>query len=309
MPDRKETTSDFEEREAVRRRLRKKRRKEVLYLRLTVLAFLAILLLLMGVEKFMNIKQHRAEEEFWEETKDAAVNTENVAEADEGGLFSAGLKIDEGTGKEDTATAGGSGDEGITHIRSCSEKWNLILVNPWNAIPEDYQVELEELSNGQAVDARCYPMLQQMMDDCRADGLNPYICASYRTMKKQKALFADKVKRVLLEGCPKDEAEDEAAKTVARPGTSEHQLGLALDIVDADDPQLETWQEDTPVQQWLMKNSWKYGFVLRYPPEKSSITGIIYEPWHYRYVGRQAAEEMHNKGLCLEEYLKEREEG
>lgn len=190
-----------------------------------------------------------------------------------------------------------------------TEQWNLILVNPWNEVPEDYEVKLTRLRNGQAVDSRCYPMLQQMMDDCRADGLTPYICASYRTMKKQKALFADKVKRVLLEGCPKDEAEDEAAKTVARPGTSEHQLGLALDIVDADDPQLETWQEDTPVQQWLMKNSWKYGFVLRYPPEKSSITGIIYEPWHYRYVGRQAAEEMHNKGLCLEEYLKEREEG
>lgn len=186
-----------------------------------------------------------------------------------------------------------------------TEQWNLILVNPWNEVPEDYEVKLTRLKNGQAVDSRCYPMLQQMMDDCRADGLNPYICASYRTMKKQKALFADKVRRVLLEGCPKDEA----AKTVARPGTSEHQLGLALDIVDADDPQLETWQEDTPVQQWLMKNSWKYGFVLRYPPEKSSITGIIYEPWHYRYVGRQAAEEMHNKGLCLEEYLKEREEG
>lgn len=190
-----------------------------------------------------------------------------------------------------------------------TEQWNLILVNPWNEVPEDYEVKLTRLKNGQAVDSRCYPMLQQMMDDCRADGLNPYICASYRTMKKQKALFADKVKRVLLEGCPKDEAEDEAAKTVARPGTSEHQLGLALDIVDADDPQLETWQEDTPVQQWLMKNSWKYGFVLRYPPEKSSITGIIYEPWHYRYVGRQAAEEMYTRGLCLEEYLKEREEG
>ena len=186
-----------------------------------------------------------------------------------------------------------------------TEQWNLILVNPWNEVPEDYEVKLTRLKNGQAVDSRCYPMLQQMMDDCRADGLNPYICASYRTMKKQKALFADKVKRVLLEGCPKDEA----AKTVARPGTSEHQLGLALDIVDADDPQLETWQEDTPVQQWLMKNSWKYGFVLRYPPEKSSITGIIYEPWHYRYVGRQAAEEMYTRGLCLEEYLKEREEG
>lgn len=221
----------------------------------------------------------------------------------EGATEANGTKEVDGRGNTPGAETSAAGKSKKT------EQWNLILVNPWNEVPEDYEVKLTRLKNGQAVDSRCYPMLQQMMDDCRADGLNPYICASYRTMKKQKALFADKVRRVLLEGCPKDEAEDEAAKTVARPGTSEHQLGLALDIVDADDPQLETWQEDTPVQQWLMKNSWKYGFVLRYPPEKSSITGIIYEPWHYRYVGRQAAEEMHNKGLCLEEYLKEREEG
>lgn len=221
----------------------------------------------------------------------------------EGATEANGTKEVDGRGNTPGAETSAAGKSKKT------EQWNLILVNPWNEVPEDYEVKLTRLKNGQAVDSRCYPMLQQMMDDCRADGLNPYICASYRTMKKQKALFADKVKRVLLEGCPKDEAEDEAAKTVARPGTSEHQLGLALDIVDADDPQLETWQEDTPVQQWLMKNSWKYGFVLRYPPEKSSITGIIYEPWHYRYVGRQAAEEMYTRGLCLEEYLKEREEG
>lgn len=221
----------------------------------------------------------------------------------EGATEANGTKEVDGRGNTPGAETSAAGKSKKT------EQWNLILVNPWNEVPEDYEVKLTRLKNGQAVDSRCYPMLQQMMDDCRADGLNPYICASYRTMKKQKALFADKVRRVLLEGCPKDEAEDEAAKTVARPGTSEHQLGLALDIVDADDPQLETWQEDTPVQQWLMKNSWKYGFVLRYPPEKSSITGIIYEPWHYRYVGRQAAEEMYTRGLCLEEYLKEREEG
>ena len=221
----------------------------------------------------------------------------------EGATEANGTKEADGRGNTPGAETSAAGKSKKT------EQWNLILVNPCNEVPEDYEVKLTRLKNGQAVDSRCYPMLQQMMDDCRADGLNPYICASYRTMKKQKALFADKVRRVLLEGCPKDEAEDEAAKTVARPGTSEHQLGLALDIVDADDPQLETWQEDTPVQQWLMKNSWKYGFVLRYPPEKSSITGIIYVPWHYRYVGRQAAEEMYTRGLCLEEYLKEREEG
>ena len=90
---------------------------------------------------------------------------------------------------------------------------------------------------------------------------------------------------------------------MALPGTSEHQLGLAVDIVDMGYQQLDIEQENTPVQRWLIENSWKYGFVLRYPTEKSEITGIIYEPWHYRYVGKAAAKEMYRKNLCLEEYL------
>lgn len=180
---------------------------------------------------------------------------------------------------------------------------NLLLVNPWNPIPENYEPELTYLRNGQAVDSRCYPELQQMMDDCRAAGFDPLICASYRTMEKQEALFEDKEARLIREGCPENEVEAEAAKVVAYPGTSEHQLGLALDIVDVSYQQLDTEQENTPVQQWLMKNSWKYGFVLRYPTDKSDITGIIYEPWHYRYVGKEAAAEMYENKLCLEEYL------
>ena len=183
------------------------------------------------------------------------------------------------------------------------QEWNLILVNPWNPIPENYEPELTYLRNGQAVDSRCYPELQQMMDDCRAAGLDPLICASYRTMEKQEALFEDKEARLIREGCPENEAGAEAAKVVAYPGTSEHQLGLALDIVDFSYQQLDTEQKNTPVQQWLMKNSWKYGFVLRYPTDKSDITGIIYEPWHYRYVGKEAAAEMYEHKLCLEEYL------
>ena len=183
------------------------------------------------------------------------------------------------------------------------QEWNLLLVNPWNPIPENYEPELTYLRNGQAVDSRCYPELQQMMDDCRAAGLDPLICASYRTMEKQEALFEDKEARLIREGCPENEVEAEAAKVVAYPGTSEHQLGLALDIVDVSYQQLDTEQENTPVQQWLMKNSWKYGFVLRYPTDKSDITGIIYEPWHYRYVGKEAAAEMYENKLCLEEYL------
>ena len=189
------------------------------------------------------------------------------------------------------------------HQAKKEQEWNLLLVNPWNWVPENYEPELTYLRNGQAVDSRCYPELQQMIDDCRAAGFDPLICASYRTMEKQEALFEDKEARLIREGCPENEVEAEAAKVVAYPGTSEHQLGLALDIVDVSYQQLDTEQENTPVQQWLMKNSWKYGFVLRYPTDKSDITGIIYEPWHYRYVGKEAAAEMYENKLCLEEYL------
>jgi len=92
---------------------------------------------------------------------------------------------------------------------------------------------------------------------------------------------------------------------VALPGTSEHQTGLAVDIVDAGYQSLDEKQERTAVQQWLMKNSWRYGFILRYPNHKSDITGIYYEPWHYRYVGKEAAKEIYEKDICLEEYIKE----
>ena len=95
----------------------------------------------------------------------------------------------------------------------------------------------------------------------------------------------------------------EAAKAVAIPGTSEHQLGLAVDLVDANMQDLTSAQESTETQKWLMANSWRYGFIHRYPNGKTDITGIIYEPWHYRYVGKDAAQEIFNRDITLEEYL------
>lgn len=181
--------------------------------------------------------------------------------------------------------------------------WNLILANPWNKIPDDFSVERTILKYGHSIDERAYPDLQQMMDDARAEGLSPKILSSFRTMEKQKSLFANKVSRCISSGYSKEDAEIEAAKWVAVPGTSEHQTGLALDIVAESYQLLEREQENTPEQQWLMKNSYKYGFILRYPEDKSEITGISYEPWHYRYVGKDAAKEIYEKGICLEEYL------
>ena len=94
-----------------------------------------------------------------------------------------------------------------------------------------------------------------------------------------------------------------AAKEVAVPGTSEHQLGLAVDIIDTNNWNLDESQESMPTQQWLIANSWRYGFILRYPNGTTNITGIIYEPWHYRYVGCQVAKEIYERGITLEEYL------
>lgn len=181
----------------------------------------------------------------------------------------------------------------------------LTLLNPWHAADGETEVELTELSNGEMVDKRCYEDLQEMMDDCRAAGLSPVICSAYRSRQTQETLFNDQVEQYISEGYSEEAAKTETAKSIAVPGTSEHQLGLAMDIVDYDYQLLDEGQEDTPTQKWLMENSWKYGFILRYPNNKSEITGIIYEPWHYRYVGKTAAAEIYEMGVCLEEYLGE----
>ena len=186
---------------------------------------------------------------------------------------------------------------------SAADNELLTLVNPWNELPEDWQVDLVTLSNGLQIDRRCYDALQEMMDACREAGYEPLICSAYRTQETQQNLFNNKVAKLEAEGKSHDEAVQEAGTVVAVPGTSEHQLGLAVDVVDVNNQNLTEEQEKTPTQKWLMANSWRYGFIHRYPNSKSDITGIIYEPWHYRYVGKDAAQEIFNKGITLEEYL------
>ena len=191
---------------------------------------------------------------------------------------------------------------------SQEDAWQLRLVSAAHPLPEDFEVpELTKLRGGHAIDSRAYPALQEMMDAARAEGLSPVICSSYRTMDTQKRLFQQQVDAYLDRGYSQEDAEVEAAVWVAIPGTSEPQLGLAVDIVDLSYQLLDEKQEQTPVQQWLMAHCQEYGFILRYPTDKSGITGIGYEPWHYRYVGKEAAEEIMREGICLEEYLGETE--
>ena len=186
-----------------------------------------------------------------------------------------------------------------THEIQVPKEWNLIVVNRWNELPEDYDVELTELSNGQMVDSRIYPYLQEMFDAARTEGVYPVVREGYRTAEEQQEILDDKIQSYINQGYSQVKAERTAKEWVALPGTSEHQLGIAVDI-NADKSKCSN--ED--VYEWLAENAYKYGFVLRYPPGKQKITGTSYEPWHYRYVGEEAAKEIYERGICLEEYFK-----
>ena len=186
----------------------------------------------------------------------------------------------------------------VTHKITVSEEWNLIIVNRWNELPEDYSVELTELSNGQKVDSRIYPYLQEMFDAAREEGVYPVVREGYRTAEEQQEILEDRIQTYINQGYSRSRAERTAKEWVALPGTSEHQLGIAVDI-NAD----KSMCSNEEVYAWLAENAYKYGFILRYPLGKQEITGTSYEPWHYRYVGEEAALEIYEQGICLEEYF------
>ena len=293
---------------AVRRKVRRRRRK-----------FPALLLLLCLVLFCGGFILGQATEQAPAKSEDPAV-VDGAAPAEDGqdqdsGESSGGTDAS-GTGSETTGDAGVQepAEPEIPDSSPIAQEpeipavdttaWNLQLINWENPLPEDYEAgELTELSNGHAVDSRIYPALQEMMDDARAAGYNPLICSSFRTWDKQSQLYERKVQFYIDQGSDRATAEEQAAVWVARPGTSEHQAGLAVDIVSVEYQILDEGQEDTPLQQWLMAHCWEYGFILRYPTDKSDLTGVGYEPWHYRYVGEEAAKAITEQGICLEEYL------
>ena len=159
------------------------------------------------------------------------------------------------------------------HVASEDNGWNLILVNRDSYIPDDYQVELTELSNGKKVDSRIYPELQEMFNDARAQGYGLFVREGYRTQEEQQQLMDEKIEAYENEGKSKSEAKKLAEQWVAIPGTSEHQLGIAVDI-NAD----TTKSSSDDVYNWLAENAHTYGIIKRYPSNKTDITGVINEP-------------------------------
>lgn len=186
---------------------------------------------------------------------------------------------------------------------NASDNWSLILINTDHPYPEGYVPNVTAVDNGQETDDRCAPELTQMLSDCRAAGYDPLVISGYRTHSQQIQDFDSMTQMYVSGGYSEEEARAKTAESVAIPGTSEHEAALSVDIGSEHNTAVDNSQDDEAVQAWLHENCWKYGYVLRYPEGKQDITKIIYESWHYRYVGDTAAKVMHDEGICLEEYL------
>jgi D-alanyl-D-alanine carboxypeptidase len=185
-----------------------------------------------------------------------------------------------------------------------SDDWRLLLANRNNVIdnyePEVTRIPREHCQDSQnyRIDSRVYDELMAMILAAEEDGVKLTVVSSYRPYSSQQRLYNNKVNYYINRGYSRANAELLASTVVAIPGTSDLNLGLAVDF-----NYLEQSDENKPELVWLRENAEQYGFVMRYPKNKENVTGVIYEPWHYRYVGAEHAKMMNEMDYCLEQYL------
>ena len=182
-----------------------------------------------------------------------------------------------------------------------------MLVNKDNKMPEDFHLPLVRLKNGKFVAEKMYASLRAMWFDCEREnpGYSIVVSSAYRSHAKQSKLLQEEIQKNERLGMSSKAAKKDALRTVAPPGFSEHQTGLCVDITAKNFQLLNRAQENTPENKWLQKHCKDYGFVLRYPKGRETVTGYSYEPWHFRYVGKKAAKEIARRGITLEEYVRE----
>lgn len=193
--------------------------------------------------------------------------------------------------------------------------WALYVIGNDNPLPEDFSVETKLVSNGGQLDVRCADYAIQMLKDAEEQNVGLYVTSAYRSIQKQAENMESYINTLMSQGYTKEAATEQAHKEIALPGHSEHNAGLAMDIVSdnywSSHADLEESFDRLPQYDWLIENSWKYGFILSYPKGKEGITGFIYEPWHYRFVGLEHAEKIHEvyeetgEFLTVNEYIEQ----
>lgn len=215
-------------------------------------------------------------------------------------LFKENKDTVETSTKEDTETTLNTDNKEV-NIKTPKEitDWNLILVNYENPLPENFEVELANIDSTRQFDARAIKYLTNMINDMRKDGITDiWAQSTYRSVQRQQELYDESIKKYLLQGKTKEEAEKLTEDYINKPGTSEHNLGLAVDFNYVNND-----FEDGKAFEWLKEHAEDYGFILRYRKDKEDITKVSYESWHWRYVGEEHAKEMNKLDMCLEEYI------
>ncbi len=292
--ERRRQTRAMRERQMRKKQLRRRRYRIALCLRAVValsVLTLALFIVLWGRTQLSKLFSDKTDRQEWDvpgaEGLDTQVNIVSMPDA------------------------ASNGEGGVSENRSHRQQEGapldlsdplLLLVNKENPLPEDYEVELQVLPSGLVSVAEVlYDDLEDMLADGKKEGLNFVVCSGYRSAERQQELLDEDIRACMNSGMTYEEAYEEVTRMTMPPRCSEHATGLALDIVSLDYQLLDEGQERTAENAWLKENAWRYGFVLRYPRGQESVTGIDYESWHFRYVGKEAAKYMHEEGLLLEE--------
>lgn len=276
-------------RQKMRKKRRQRRRRRLLLLALAAVAVIVLLfLLLKGI-----VAGDKDESSSAQQSSSAVQSQSQPAQS-------------AGSGSEQTqsgsAPASGSGSE--IQVVGSRDDWRLILANKNSPLPEGYTPELVTLADSSLqMQTEAAAAFDQMRQAANATGLQLMACSTYRSVERQTELYNAEVQKWVEEGYAEADAREKAATVVMIPGCSEHNTGLAVDVGSVTNQRVEEDFENEPEFEWLQQHAAEYGFILRYPDDKQAITGVSYEPWHYRYVGVENAKAIKESGLCLEEYL------
>ncbi len=293
---------------AKKRRRREEQRRRAMRRYYAFLALLAVVALLIRFGVFKLVQNF-----FFKDDGSSSGSSSSTTSGQGGSSASTGSGTD-GTDSSsgDSSSASASAPEPQTASVGPADKnaWYLLLANAENPLPDGYAPELVSIGsnarNGDMkVDKRTEQAFLDLLNAAKADGISLVVRSAYRSHENQTQLFNSMKQQYMDQGMSEEEALAETKKLRNVPGTSEHETGLCADIVGEDDlnAELEPELSERAWAVWLKEHAADYGFILRYPEDKTAITGTSFEPWHYRYVGKEDAKNIMSQGLCLEEYL------
>ncbi len=281
-------------RQKMRKKRRQRRRRRLLLLAVVAVAAVALRLFLLfkGIGAGDKVQSSSAQ------LSSSAAQSQNQPAQD------AGSSSGQPQSGSAPASAPASSPDSSVQLTGSAEDWRLILANKNSPLPEGYSPELVTLADSSLqMQTEAAAAFDEMRQAANATGLHLMACSTFRSVERQTELYDAEVQKWMDKGYEEAEAKEKAATVVMIPGCSEHNTGLAVDVGSVTNQRVEEDFENEPEFDWLQQHAAEYGFILRYPSDKQAITGVSYEPWHYRYVGVENAKAIKESGLCLEEYL------